>query len=240
MALGLKDLFAKAKPAELRELRDALASLPPPEREVIEPDERRRVGAEIEARRQSYAAAHGSWRAAVQAAEERRDKAIEECNQLYGNEPWSHDYAVFRDSEGARLWAGRPPLVDELIARCRSEATAKPTLLAVPGCNPNIAYRAGRAYAIVRGHEEPDESDFTGPLPVGNHDSVYARAVALRELAEQLERWTRYGTYATEADLTRQFNEAYAKLPVAEDVLDVVRRLAENDPRCRAYLGRAA
>jgi hypothetical protein len=228
----LQDLLGN--PADLKSLRDALASLPPagrPERVVMSEEARRAHGEDYMRRHAAFTGGAARIKADLLRAEAALREAEKRLQALADEEGAARSsWVSWRDSQEQIAWEQRPPLVDELIARTveerlslghRIERHDIPPPDPLKGATP-VAYNGpGAVGEIVDPYA-------TSPIrfirTVSNAESITARVKALWGLAEDIESWTRRGTYSTVADLQRLFDAAYKALPAIEPIAAVLKR----------------
>jgi hypothetical protein len=191
------DVVAQAVTSALEASRPEDATAHP----MMTPEERRAIGAELAQRHKAFMAECERAAAAVREAEAKRDEAVRECERAYMAAAAVDDgaYTRWRDAEIARLWAARPRLADELIARVIEEShSLKVETVEAPS---RLVSQDGH-YAV--------RSNTRG---VTNRPCVEARSHALRALADDIRRGVERGVVCDEAELQRMFDTAYRKLP---------------------------
>jgi hypothetical protein len=235
--MGIRDLLQGllGKPAELAELRDALAALPAPGRTEMPEVERRAVGVEYRRRHAEFVSTDARLKVETEEASRAVELAQANVSRLAEETSVSAcSWTAWRDATGRRAWEMRPALVDQLIALVREEASH----LRADGIGlPAAALKGWSPWnysgpAAVGELLDPRSRLEDLPHGVTNAESVDARRAALRALAETIETWTCCGAYATKDDLQGLFDKAYRSLPKVESLREVLKR----DPRGAQYI----
>jgi hypothetical protein len=215
------------RPGELEQLRAALASLPPPPapgRPVMDPDERRRLGQQLEREYERVVLEGGAAHsAAVDALWARIREAQGKLAELEASrEVTRRAYVAARDGAMDALWAARPPELDTLVAELEAEAVGL-RVDAIEVETPErefvkLAAFGGSPKVIgeIVGHE--GSGSLFEPRTFTNRASVDARRAGLRALAEQLREHATKGTgFATVDELRALHARGYKALPKVED-----------------------
>ena len=218
-------------------LREAQPAATPPAagaRPELPAEERRALGAEL-AQRYDLVVLKGEEQAEreIQEAAGRLRKAEQDLVRIAERRSLTRqEYIAFRDPTMARLWAERPALVDELIARVETEARELKvkSFVLPPGPDDaeHILSQRPSAGEIVR--EDGALVDMPRVLSTGT--SVRARQGGLRDLAEAIRDATCKGEWATTEELGQLFSNLYAALPAVESLADV----ASQDVRGRKFV----
>lgn len=233
----VRDLLGK--PAELAELRDVMAALPPPpSRPVMDDAERVALGKVLaedyeatmvagsttyeRARIQAAARLHEAQRALEQLVEERAATVA--------------GYTARRDPRLQRLWAERLPEVDELLSALEEEARElRVEHFELPPDERRINLLGNPANPRVVGEIVP--MDRGGPTmfegrSATNAQSVEARRRGLRALGESIRVATERGAYGSVQELLTLHARGYRELPAVETVAQLAARVrkAVSDP----------
>jgi hypothetical protein len=228
----LHDLLGN--PADLNSLRDALASLPvagTPVRVVMSDDARRAHGEDYVRRHAAFMAGSARVKADLEKAEAVLREAEKKLGALADEQAAeTSSWVSWRDSQEQIAWDQRPELVDALIARTVEERLSLGRRIERHDIPPPDPFKGATtlAYNGPGAVGEIVDPYAASPLPffrtVSNVASVTARVRALWGLGEDLESWTRRGSYSTEQELQRLFDAAYRALPGIEPIASLLKR----------------
>lgn len=203
----------------------------PKPRTEMDPAERLALCTESSNRKAAHAATNEKLNGEASATEKEQEAMRKKLQRL--REALTDNdraYCAWRDPVMARLWAERPELADELVARTDTEARSLRNDHYVLPPRVEIVGPRGKGELVSAGESGVGNM----ARMITNSETVEARRKALFALADSVRQWTTCGKFGTTAELQRLFDDAYAALPKVEALHDVLRR----DVRGHEVLGR--